>query len=171
MDFLTLCAERYSVRSYLPDPVPDRALAEILRAGQLAPTAKNNQSQKIFVLQSDQARAKQQALHACYGAPLVLLICGDEEIACNRPVTHHSMAEMDASIVATHMMLKAYDIGVGCCWVMHFDPFAMRKNFQIPEGIEPLALLVMGYPAEDSVPHNFHSTFRPIEEVVYYDSF
>lgn len=56
MDFMTLCAERYSVRSYLPDPVSDALLAEILRAGQLAPTAKNNQSQKVFVLQSQQAQ-------------------------------------------------------------------------------------------------------------------
>ena len=81
MDFMTLCAARYSLRSYADTPVPAEALAEILRAGQLAPTAKNNQSQKIFVLQSPEAKAKQQELHACYGAPLVLLVCGDEEIA------------------------------------------------------------------------------------------
>ena len=78
---------------------------------------------------------------------------------------------MDAAIVTTHMMLAAYNIGVGSCWVMHFDPFAMRKAFNIPENTEPVALLVMGYPAEDAKPLDLHFKSRPMDEVVFYDSF
>jgi len=168
MDFLTLCAQRYSVRSYLPDPVPEAALAEILRAGQLAPTAKNNQSQKILVLQSPEAKAKLRELHACYGAPLVLLVCGDEEIACNRPVTHHSMAEMDASIVATHMMLAAKSLGVDSTWICAFDHDKASELFALPEHVKPHLLLALGYPAADGTPSPRHTDRKPLEQTVTY---
>ena len=69
------------------------------------------------------------------------------------------------------MMLMAHSIGVGSTWVMHFDPFAMRETFNIPENFEPVALLVMGYPADDAAPINLHSEFRPLDEIVSYDTF
>ena len=78
---------------------------------------------------------------------------------------------MDAAIVATHMMLQAHNIGVGSCWVMHFNPMIMKETFDIPDNIKPLALLVMGYPEDDAEPHEFHNTFRPIDEIVVYDKF
>ena len=78
---------------------------------------------------------------------------------------------MDAAIVTTHMMLAAHDLGVGTCWVMHFDPFAMKEAFRIPDGIEPYALLVMGWPAEDAKPLDLHFKTRPMEDVVVYESF
>ena len=168
MDFMTLCAERYSLRSYADTPVPVEALAEILRAGQLAPTAKNNQSQKIFVLQSPEAKAKQLELHGCYGAPLVLLICGDEEIACNRPVTHHSMAEMDASIVATHMMLAAKAQGVDSTWICAFDHDKASELFDLPAHVKPHLLLALGYPAPDGAPSPRHTDRKPLDETVTY---
>ena len=168
MDFMTLCAERYSLRSYADTPVPAEALAEILRAGQLAPTAKNNQSQKIFVLQSPEAKTKQLELHACYGAPLVLLICGDEEIACNRPVTHHSMAEMDASIVATHMMLAAKAQGVDSTWICAFDHDKASELFDLPAHVKPHLLLALGYPAPDGAPSPRHTDRKPLDETVIY---
>jgi nitroreductase len=78
---------------------------------------------------------------------------------------------VDAAIVATHMMLAAHDLGVGCCWVMHFNPAAMRQIFAIPEGTEPLALLMLGYPAADAKPIAMHFKTRPMEETVVWDSF
>ncbi len=78
---------------------------------------------------------------------------------------------VDAVIVTTYMMLAAHSLGVGTCWVMHFDPSAMCETFNIPESIEPTALLVMGYPSEDSVPLELHFKSRPISETVFYDSF
>ena len=78
---------------------------------------------------------------------------------------------MDAVIVATHMMLAAHNTGIGCCWVMHFDPFAMRESFNIPNHIEPIALLTMGYPSEDAKPLDLHYQTRSMEEVVVYNRF
>ena len=69
------------------------------------------------------------------------------------------------------MMLKAHTLGVGVCWVMHFDPSAMREAYNIPDNFKPVALLVMGYPHKDAAPIAMHSEFRPMDEVVFYDSF
>ena len=68
-------------------------------------------------------------------------------------------------------MLAAQNEGVGSCFVMHFDPALVREHFNIPDYIEPTALLVMGYPAEDSKPLDLHFQSRAIEENVVYDKF
>ena len=54
---------------------------------------------------------------------------------------------------------------------MHFNPTLISEEFNIPENIKPLALLVMGYPDENAAPHEFHTTFRPMEETVIYEQF
>ena len=100
-----------------------------------------------------------------------MLVCNNKEESWKRPYDGALSSPVDAAIVATHMILSAHDNGVGCCWVMHFNPTVMRETFNIPENIEPTALLVMGYPSPDAKPLDLHSKFRPMEEVVFYDSF
>ena len=75
MDFLNLCKERYSVRQYDARPVENDKLMMVLEAGRLAPTACNYQPQRIFVIHSEEARAKLAALtRMSYGAPVSLLV-------------------------------------------------------------------------------------------------
>jgi nitroreductase len=54
---------------------------------------------------------------------------------------------------------------------MHFDPFKMRTEFNIPDEIEPVALLVMGYPADDAEPMHLHYEYRGENEIVVYENF
>ena len=100
-----------------------------------------------------------------------MLICYNRDESWVRPYDSALAAPVDAAIVTTHMMLKAHELGVGTCWVMHFNPAAMREKFNIPENIIPEALLVMGYPSENAEPSPRHSSFRPLDEVVVYGSF
>ena len=166
MDFLKLCADRYSVRSFSDTPIPDEVLNRILEAGRLAPTAMNLQPQRIFVIRSEEALAKMRTVKKCYGAGTVLMICGDTEVACNRPKVDHCMAEMDCTIVTTQMMLEAQSQGVGSCWICAFDVPAMAKVFDLPANLTPYILLALGYPAEDSVPNPRHFERLPISETV-----
>jgi nitroreductase len=69
------------------------------------------------------------------------------------------------------MILEAHNIGVGGCFVMHFDPAEMKEQFNIPDNIKPVVLLVFGYPSETAAPLKLHSEFRPMDEVVVYDEF
>lgn len=172
MEFEKLIAERYSVRQFKQEHLQQEVIDKILDAGHKAPTGCNYQPQRILVLNTDEAMEKLSECTKChFNAPTGMLVCYNEDESWKRPYDKALSAPVDAVIVATHMMLEAHNIGVGSCWVMHFDPFAVQEAFNIPENIKPVALLVMGYPAEDSKPLELHSKFRPIDEVVFYDTF
>ncbi len=169
MEYSEVIKERFSVRKFKENKVFKEDLDVLLKAGHLAPTGCNNQPQRIYVLQSDDAIKKLKHCTKChFDAPLAMLICYNKDEVWRRKYDGKSCGVADASIVATHMMLAAYDIGVGSTWVMHFDPEAITKEFEIPENIIPVALLVMGYPTDDSSPIDMHFKYRPIEETVIY---
>lgn len=166
-DFMTLAAERYSVRKFKNEPVAQEMIDRILHAGMLAPTGCNYQPQRIYVIRCDESMEKLRACTKChFDAPMAMLVCYNKKECWTRRYDGEQCGWTDASIVSTHMMLQAHEIGVGTTWVMHFDPFAVREAFALPEEIVPVALLPMGYPAEDCQPHPLHSQTRPIEEVV-----
>ena len=172
MDFLTLAADRYSVRKFKDIPVETEIINKILKAGHLAPTGCNYQPQKILVINTKESLENLKGCTKChFNAPLAMLICYDKNECWERKYDGALSGQTDASIVTTHMMLQAHELGVGSCWIMHFNPFAMREIFNIPENYEMAALLVMGYPSEDSEPIQMHSTFRPEDEIVFYESF
>ena len=167
MEFLDLAKARYSVRSFKPDAVPAELVEKILTAARVAPTACNNQPQKILVLQSAEALEK---LKKCtpphFNAPLAFLICNDNTRSWTRPFDGKSSGDVDGSIVTTHMMLEAAELGIGSTWVMFFKPDAVKVEFALPEGVEPVAILPMGYPADDAVPAPKHAETRAIEDMV-----
>ena len=172
MEFDKLIKERFSVRNFLDKKVEKSDIDKILSAGHIAPTGCNFQPQRILVIQSDGAIQKLKECTKChFNAPTALLVCYSKEACWKRRYDGASSGEIDASIVTTHMMLEAASIGVGSTWVMHFDPNAMRETFAIPEDLEPVALLVMGYPAEDAAPIAMHSEFKEMEELVKYNAF
>ena len=172
MEFTKLIEERYSVRSFKPGHLPREVLEKILHAGLLAPTGCNYQPQRILVLNTDESMEKLRTCTKChFGAPTALLVCHNTAESWVRKYDGARSSPVDAVIVATHMMLAAHNEGVGCCWVMHFDPAAVREAFGIPASVEPAALLVLGWPAENAKPLPLHFQTRPLEETVVYDHF
>jgi len=172
MEFEKLIEERYSVRSFKPEHLPKEVLDRILAAGHKAPTGCNYQPHRILVLNTDEAMEKLCGCTKChFHAPAALLVCHCAAEGWVRKYDGALSSPVDAVIVATHMLLAAHNEGVGCCWVMHFDPEAMRQTFAIPVGIEPVALLVMGWPGEDAKPLPLHFKTRPRSETVVYDHF
>lgn len=171
-ELLDLLRARYSVRKFKDEHISGEHLEKILEAGRVAPTACNNQPQKVLVLRSEEAMEKLKKCTSChFGAKDALLVCVDKNLCWNRKYDGKSSGDVDASIVTTQMMLEAASLGVGTTWVMWFDPEAMRREFNIPEHLEPIALLPMGYPADDARPAPLHTQFRPAEETVVYDRF
>jgi len=168
-DFLTLAKERYSVRRFANRSVSQEDIDCILRAGQLAPTACNNQPQHVYVIRSEEALAKMRRCTKChFDAPLGMLICSDLNQTWKRRYDGADSCWVDASIVTTHMMLEAHERGVGSTWVMYFDPEAVKTEFELPDNLLPVALLVMGYPAEDAQMNPLHEQTKTIEEMVTY---
>ncbi len=172
MEFEQLIRERYSVRRFRPEHLPQAVIDTILQAGYVAPTGCNYQPQRVLVLNTDESIAKLRGCTKChFGAPTAMLVCHNRDESWKRVYDGALSSPVDAAIVTTHMMLAAQNSGIGSCWVMHFDPAAMREAFHIPENVEPVALLVLGYPAEDAEPLPLHSQYRPLTDVVVYDSF
>lgn len=169
MEFSELIKSRYSCKKYDGKPISDEQLEDILKAGQVAPTARNAQEQHIYVLRSEEALAKIDALTPCrYGAPVVLMVAFDHEGAYTHPGnTHHSGVE-DASIVATHMMLAAKNAGVDSCWVNCFNPDEAHEAFGLPESEEVVLLLDLGFAAEGAGPLKNHESTKELSELVTY---
>ena len=167
-DFLTLAGARYSVRKFQPTAISRAHLARILEAGRLAPTACNNQAVHIYVLQSAEALAKVQAVTKyTFGAPVILLVCYDADRTWKNPLEAGiTSGEVDASIVATHMMLEAWENGVGSCWVGYFPNSALAQSLDLPQNHKPVLLMPMGYPADDAVPAAMHTQRRSLDELV-----
>lgn len=167
-DFLELAEQRYSVRSYSDIPIEKEKMDRILRAGQVAPTAINRQPQRVFVLQSREALEKaNRVTRYTFGAPVILLVCSDKSTAHTMNDGQY-LGTVDAAISMTHMMLEAFDEGIGSCWVRGFDRNEVIKEFGLSDNLVPEAMMPMGYPAEGSVPSRFHGENIPIEDMVRY---
>lgn len=172
MDFLKLASKRYSVRKFTDKVIEQETLNKILKAGHLAPTACNRQPQRILVINNEEGIAKLKKCTKChFGASTALLICYHKEECWERKYDGKTSGDIDASIVTTHMMMEAESLGIGTTWVMYFIPEAIREEFSIPDTLEPVALLVMGYPAPDAEPFPGHYEFRPLEDLVSYNKF
>lgn len=172
MDFEKLISERYSVRSFRSEHLPKNVIDKILHAGHKAPTGCNYQPQRILVMNTDESIAKLKKCTKChFNAPTAMLVCHNKEESWERKYDGARSSPVDAVIVTTYLMLAAQNEGVGTCWVMHFDPAAMREVFNIPDNVEAIALLVMGYPSDDAKPLDMHFRSRPINETVFYEDF
>jgi nitroreductase len=172
MTFQQLAEERYSLRQFRETPVEKEKIDLILKAAQRAPTACNNQPQRILVLESPEAILKLRQCTPChFGAPMAFLICYDSALSWKRPFDGKDSGEVDAAIVCTQMMLQAQELGLGTTWVGYFDPEATVKEFALPAHIVPVAFLPTGYPAQDAAPADLHYSRKPLSETVSYNGF
>lgn len=167
MDFGRLAAERYSVREFAPTPVEEEKLRKILEAARVAPTAVNFQPQKLYVVKSPEALARLTAIRPVFGAPLAVIVCYDDTRSWkNSRDAGHDSGEVDAAIVTTHMMLQAWELGIGSCWIGAFQPSAVAEAFGIPANEHPVAILPLGYPADGCRPSDKHTSFRDAEDYI-----
>lgn len=167
MDFLELAAKRYSVRNFKKIPIPQIIIDKILMAGNVAPTAHNYQPQKIIVVNSQKGlRTLKKCTECHYNAPLAFIICYDKDKCWKRSYDNKNSGDIDASIVATHMMMEAAELDIGSTWIMYFIPEAIKVEFELSDNIEPVAILVMGY--TDAAPSQEHFNRRDLEDCVSY---
>ncbi len=170
--------KRYSVRKFSPQEVEGEKLEKILQAGRLAPTAKNSQSQRIFVLKSPEALKKiNDATPMAFNAPVVLMVCYDADQSYKNqndtaytfyPGGHYDGGEVDAAIVTSAMMFQATELGLGTLWARGFDASVVIKAFDLPKNLRVVCLLDIGYPAADAEPSPRHSDRKPLDETVKY---
>lgn len=168
MDFLELAKSRYSVRKYKPDSVPEQDLLYVLEAGRVAPSAVNYQPWHFLVIRK---QVNLEKIHSLYHrewfrqAPVVIIILADHHASWKRADTKDH-ADIDIAIAADHMTLAAADRGLGTCWVCNFDKQKAIDFFKLPEHLEPVVFLPLGYPADTSDKNRHSQNRKPLEDIV-----
>lgn len=167
MDFLDLAKQRCTIRSFSDKSVEKEKLDYILESGRVAPSACNKQPQRIIVVQDTENIEKVQKAYKTFGSKCIMIICRDERDALVREFDNKCSGDLDIGIVTDHMMLAAREKGIGSVMVGLFDPRIISKEFNIPDYIQPTALLILGYPKDSFLDANRHLTQRkPINETV-----
>lgn len=165
MDFLTLAANRFSVRKYNGAPIEKEKLNKILKAAELAPSAVNKQPIHLIVAQSKEALEKIGKGAKIYGAGCAIIVCADSDKAWVRSYDQMQTTDIDASIVTDHMMLEATDLGLGSLWICMFDPQVIREEFNIPKNLTPINILALGY-TDWTLPEKKRVSFEEFTEFV-----
>lgn len=173
MSFLELAENRYSVRKYSNTPVEKETLLKVLEAARLAPSAVNFQPLQYIVLQEEELKEKVASTYSgewLQKAPVIVVICGDHSKSWRR-ADGKDFCDIDAAIAIDHLTLAATEQGLGTCWVCAFNAMDCSKKLGLPANMEPIALLPLGYPAEEgnNKPHN--KKRKKLEELVQWNGF
>ncbi len=167
MDFKEIINNRYSCRAFAERGVEQEKLDRILEAGRIAPTAVNKQPVHIWaVSRPDTLEAIKGVTRSNYGAPLILVVGCRPADAWVRLYDGKNGAEVDAAIVATHLMLVAENEGLATLWVGSFDPALLRDILPGAETYDLVAMINVGYPASDSKPSAMHDVRKSMAELV-----
>jgi nitroreductase len=148
MDVFTAINQRSSVRAYKNMDVEEDKLRKILEAARLSPSSSNRQEWKFIVVKNKETRKR--LANAAMGqssiaeAPVVIVACGTDTKAimlCGQP-----SYTVDVSIACSFMILQAYELGLGTCWIGAFKEDEVKKILKIPESVRVVAMTPLGYP-------------------------
>lgn len=140
-------ASRKSVRTYADTPIPKDQLDKCLEAARLAPSWANKQCWHFVVVQGRQAVDDLGLIPAhIKGATALVVACADPDKSGNLDGKPYYM--VDVAIAVEHLVLTAWDLGIGTVWVGAFKEDRVRKALGIPANIQVVALIPMGYPAD-----------------------
>ena len=169
MDFKEVIVKRYSCRKFDGRKIEREQLNAILEAGRVAPTARNFQEQRIYVVESENGLETIDKLTPCrFGAPTVLVVAYDKNNVFTYPGGRINSGAEDATIVATHMILAAANEGVDSIWLNFFDPDIAAKELGLPENEEIVMMMPLGFAAEGAGPSPRHTEKKELAETVSY---
>ncbi len=150
MNFLDLANERYSCRSFSDRPVEKELLDKVIDAAIAAPTAVNMQPFRIWVMESEEAKAKlRESTRFSFNAETFLVVGYQDQAGWTRKYDGRPFADIDASIVATHMMLAITDLGLATTWVGHFNAPKLKQLCPQMQDYELIAIFPIGYPSAE----------------------
>jgi nitroreductase len=168
MDFLELAKKRYSCRNYKSDAVEDDKLMKVLEAARVAPSAVNYQPWHFYVVRKSENKAKIAEAYQrewMKNAPVLIVACGNKHISWKRADGKEHM-EMDLSIALDHITLQATDLGLASCWICNFQLEKLKEILHLPENMEPVAIIPIGYPADAPDTNRHQNKRKAIQDIV-----
>ena len=165
MSLIDVILTRRSIRRYETKDIPQDVLQQILEAGRQAPSAANRQPVR-FVIVNDRGLLKTLCdtllTRFVKYAPAAIVGCADI-----KSLLTGKWAVVDATIAMENMVIAAWTLGVGSCWIGACNEEKVKELLKIPDKWKVVALLTFGYPAEQPKPRKK----KPFEELFSFDGF
>ncbi len=151
------------IRDYLDKPIPDESLQRILEAGRLAPSSKNSQPWHFIVIRDKVTLKKISELtptgEHIAKAPLAIAILMDQA----------KLPEIDGARAVQNMVLEAWDMGIGSCWVTNFYDDGVKDLLGAPQRMKLVTVMPFGYPIEPKAKGKKNR--KPLSEIVHSERF
>lgn len=164
MGLREIIRDRISIRAYKDTPIPEEMLAEILRNGDLAPSAGNLQPWEFIIIKNKDTKAK--VIDGTYmgrddrkakkqlwmiEAPILIVVCGDSDKLFKKYGEYGSdvLLYLSCSACIENMLLTIEDLGLSSCYVAGLRPHMLQEALDLPSHIIPMAVLPVGYANEE----------------------
>ena len=151
-DTLTTIMKRRSIRKFTDQPVEREKLQQLLEAAMAAPSAMNAQPWE-FVVVTEKAvmdKFRHALMFAKMNAPAAICVLGSNRMQKGK--AGDKFWVQDCSAASENILLAATALGLGSVWIgVHPLTIFSRQVSSIlnlPEGVTPLNLIYIGYPAE-----------------------
>lgn len=161
MELQTVIAKRRSCRAYLDREVSVEQIRECVNAARLAPSACNKQPWRFIAIRDANLRMRICREAILPGiqmswltqAPVLMVLCMKKKLLTHilAPLLSGIHYEyIDIGIAGEHFVLAAEEQGLGTCWIGWINAVKIRKILDLPLNETPVALISLGYPAEES---------------------
>ncbi len=182
MDVKTAIETRHSVRKFADRPVEREKLNECLEAARLAPSACNSQPWHYIVIDDPQVKEAfcKEAFSGVYNmtawaakAPVLVAVVSDRGNFTSRIGNFFRNTEfflVDQGISGEHFVLRAWELGLGTCWIGWLNSTKAEKFFKLPKGKKIEHIFAVGYPAQGEKPSILHGR-KKLEEIVSYNEY
>jgi nitroreductase len=173
IDVFQAITGRRSVRTFKSDPIPEDVINRLLEAAQWAPSAGNMQARDFIVVKDSDVKLR--LAEASWGqyfiaeAPVVIIVCANLERSAQRYGERGKSlyAILDAAAAVENLLLAAYALGLGTCWIGAFDDDRVKRTLSVPDHVKPIAIIPVGYPRRQPKP----TPRIPIDRITYRDRY
>lgn len=164
MSIVDAILSRRSIRNFEKKEIPRNVLDQILEAGRLAPSAANKQPWHFIVVTDEEIKRElSKGLFSRFikDAPLTIVGCAHKDRIAGR------WSVISTTIALQNMVITAWALGVGSCWIGAYGEDKVRKLLSIPDRYHVVAVIPFGYPAKIPRPKRKKS----IDKITSYNKF
>jgi nitroreductase len=173
MELSEAIKNRRSIRAFKPQDIPDATVEKLIDAARHAPSAGNTQPWEFVIVRKKETKKKlaRVAFNQAFleEAPVVIVVCADENRSSmrygNRGEALYCI--QDTAAATQNILLTAYSLGLGACWVGAFNENEAKKALKTPKGTRPVAMIPVGYP--NRTPSDRGR--RTVNQIVHYEEF
>lgn len=149
MSVFDVILSRRSIRKYEDKEIPKDVLDKIVEAGRQSPSAANRQPYRFVIVTDSETKNELKGLLSSFlkNAPVVIVGCANQ-----KALLTGKWAAIDTAIALQDMVLVAWSLGLGSCWIGSFNEQKIKQLLKVPEDWKIVALIALGYPAESPKP-------------------